>query len=308
MNNFIDLIDHDFSTLNFILNRAKKLKQARADKSKILKNLSGLSLAMIFEKPSTRTRISFELAMKEMGGNVIVLDSNNMQLGRGETISDTARVLGRYCDVLMVRAISHETLEEYVTFSGIPVINGLTNKSHPCQVMADIMTFEEFKGSIQGHTVSWVGDGNNVLNSWMHAATKFDFKLNIACPASRQPDIEVIKNINRNKEMVKLFQNPKEAVNGSSCVVTDTWFSMGDKKLKNPHELFGNYQVNEDLMNKAKRGAIFMHCLPASRGNEVTSSVMEGESAVIWDEVENRLHIQKAILEWCISKKQAIDL
>ena len=300
MNNFIDLIDHDSYTLNQLLNRAKNLKKARRDKRKLLKNLTGFSLAMIFEKPSTRTRISFELAMKEMGGNVIVLDSENMQLGRGETISDTARVLGRYCDVLMVRAISHNTLEEYVSFSGIPVINGLTDKSHPCQVMADIMTFEEFKGSIKDQVVTWVGDGNNVLNSWIHAAAKFNFKLNVSCPSSRTPKKEIIDKVNLNKKVVELIEDPVEAVVNSSCIVTDTWFSMGQKKINKPHEVFGKYQVNEELMSKAKEGAIFMHCLPANRGYEVTSSVIEGGSAVIWEEVENRLHIQKAILEWCI--------
>ena len=265
--------------------------------------LLGRTLAMIFEKPSTRTRISFEVAMTELGGSAIYLDSKSMQMGRGETIKDTARVLSRYLDGIMIRALSHETLTDMAKYSSIPVINGLTNLSHPCQILADIMTFEENKGPIEGKIVSWVGDGNNMANSWIHAASVFNFNLRLACPNGRQPNEKIIKWAKSKDANVEIFKEPIKAVYQADAVVTDTWVSMGDDVLKDPQKVFGNYQVDLDLFNKAKQDAIFMHCLPAHRGEEVTKEIIDGPRSVVWDEAENRLHIQKAILSWAIADK-----
>ena len=265
--------------------------------------LLGRTLAMIFEKPSTRTRISFEVAMTELGGSAIYLDSKSMQMGRGESIKDTAKVLSRYLDGIMIRALSHETLTDMAKYSSIPVINGLTNLSHPCQILADIMTFEENKGPIEGKIVSWVGDGNNMANSWIHAASVFNFNLRLACPNGRQPNEEIIKWAKSKDANVEIFKEPIKAVYQADAVVTDTWVSMGDDVLKDPQKVFGNYQVDLDLFNKAKQDAIFMHCLPAHRGEEVTKEVIDGPRSVVWDEAENRLHIQKAILSWAIADK-----
>ena len=265
--------------------------------------LLGRTLAMIFEKPSTRTRISFEVAMTELGGSAIYLDSKSMQMGRGESIKDTAKVLSRYLDGIMIRALSHETLTDMAKYSSIPVINGLTNLSHPCQILADIMTFEENKGPIEDKIVAWVGDGNNMANSWIHAASVFNFNLRLACPNGRQPNEEIIKWAKLKDANVEIFKEPIKAVYQADAVVTDTWVSMGDDVLKDPQKVFGNYQVDLDLFNKAKQDAIFMHCLPAHRGEEVTKEVIDGPRSVVWDEAENRLHIQKAILSWAIADK-----
>ena len=265
--------------------------------------LLGRTLAMIFEKPSTRTRISFEVAMTELGGSAIYLDSKSMQMGRGESIKDTAKVLSRYLDGIMIRALSHETLTDMAKYSSIPVINGLTNLSHPCQILADIMTFEENKGPIEDKIVAWVGDGNNMANSWIHAASVFNFNLKLACPNGRHPNEEIIKWAKSKDANVEIFKEPNKAVYQADAVVTDTWVSMGDDVLKDPQKVFGNYQVDLDLFNKAKQDAIFMHCLPAHRGEEVTKEVIDGPRSVVWDEAENRLHIQKAILSWSFADK-----
>ena len=265
--------------------------------------LLGRTLAMIFEKPSTRTRISFEVAMTELGGSAIYLDSKSMQMGRGESIKDTAKVLSRYLDGIMIRAVSHETLIDMAKYSSIPVINGLTNLSHPCQILADIMTFEENKGPIEDKIVAWVGDGNNMANSWIHAASVFNFNLKLACPNGRHPNEEIIKWAKSKDANVEIFKEPNKAVYQADAVVTDTWVSMGDDVLKDPQKVFGNYQVDIDLFNKAKQDAIFMHCLPAHRGEEVTKEIIDGPRSVVWDEAENRLHIQKAILSWAIADK-----
>ena len=265
--------------------------------------LLGRTLAMIFEKPSTRTRISFEVAMTELGGSAIYLDSKSMQMGRGESIKDTAKVLSRYLDGIMIRAVSHETLIDMAKYSSIPVINGLTNLSHPCQILADIMTFEENKGPIEDKIVAWVGDGNNMANSWIHAASVFNFNLKLACPNGRHPNEEIIKWAKSKDANVEIFKEPNKAVYQADAVVTDTWVSMGDDVLKDPQKVFGNYQVDLDLFNKAKQDAIFMHCLPAHRGEEVTKEIIDGPRSVVWDEAENRLHIQKAILSWSIADK-----
>ena len=265
--------------------------------------LLGRTLAMIFEKPSTRTRISFEVAMTELGGSAIYLDAKSMQMGRGETIADTAKVLGRYLDGIMIRASKHETLLEMAKHSKIPVINGLTDISHPCQILADIMTFEEKLGDIENKTIAWVGDGNNMANSWIHASKIFNFKLRLACPSVRLPDENVVKWAKDNGANIKIMNDPMEACKDSNAILTDTWVSMGDEKTVNPEKIFNNFQVNDKLFAVAADDAIFMHCLPAHRGQEVSSEIIDGPRSVVWDEAENRLHIQKAILSWAIADK-----
>ena len=265
--------------------------------------LLGRTLAMIFEKPSTRTRISFEVAMTELGGSAIYLDAKSMQMGRGETIADTAKVLGRYLDGIMIRASKHETLLEMAKHSKIPVINGLTDISHPCQILADIMTFEEKLGDIENKTISWVGDGNNMANSWIHASKIFNFKLRLACPSVRLPDENIVKWAMDNGANIKIMNDPMEACKDSNAILTDTWVSMGDENTVNPEKIFNNFQVNDKLFAVAADDAIFMHCLPAHRGQEVSSEIIDGPRSVVWDEAENRLHIQKAILSWAIADK-----
>ncbi len=265
--------------------------------------LLGRTLAMIFEKPSTRTRISFEVAMTELGGSAIYLDAKSMQMGRGETIADTAKVLGRYLDGIMIRASKHETLLEMAKHSKIPVINGLTDISHPCQILADIMTFEEKLGNIENKTISWVGDGNNMANSWIHASKIFNFKLRLACPSVRLPDENIVKWAKDNGANIEIMNDPMEACKDSNAILTDTWVSMGDENTVNPEKIFNNFQVNDKLFAVAADDAIFMHCLPAHRGQEVSSEIIDGPRSVVWDEAENRLHIQKAILSWAIADK-----
>ena len=265
--------------------------------------LLGRPLAMIFEKPSTRTRISFEVAMTELGGSAIYLDAKSMQMGRGETIADTAKVLGRYLDGIMIRASKHETLLEMAKHSKIPVINGLTDISHPCQILADIMTFEEKLGDIENKTISWVGDGNNMANSWIHASKIFNFKLRLACPSIRLPDENIVNWAMDNGANIKIMNDPMEACKDSNAILTDTWVSMGDENTVNPEKIFNNFQVNDKLFAVAADDAIFMHCLPAHRGQEVSSEIIDGPRSVVWDEAENRLHIQKAILSWAIADK-----
>ena len=265
--------------------------------------LLGRTLAMIFEKPSTRTRISFEVAMTELGGSAIYLDAKSMQMGRGETIADTAKVLGRYLDGIMIRASKHETLLEMAKHSKIPVINGLTDISHPCQILADIMTFEEKLGDIENKTIAWVGDGNNMANSWIHASKIFNFKLRLACPSIRLPDANIINWAKDNGTDIEIMNDPIEACKDSNAILTDTWVSMGDENTVNPEKIFNNFQVNDKLFAVAADDAIFMHCLPAHRGQEVTSEIIDGPRSVVWDEAENRLHIQKAILSWAIADK-----
>ena len=265
--------------------------------------LLGRTLAMIFEKPSTRTRISFEVAMTELGGSAIYLDAKSMQMGRGETIADTAKVLGRYLDGIMIRASKHETLLEMAKHSKIPVINGLTDISHPCQILADIMTFEEKLGDIENKTIAWVGDGNNMANSWIHASKIFNFKLRLACPSVRLPDENIINWAKDNGADIEIMNDPIEACKDSNAILTDTWVSMGDENTVNPEKIFNNFQVNDKLFAVAADDAIFMHCLPAHRGQEVTSEIIDGPRSVVWDEAENRLHIQKAILSWAIADK-----
>ncbi len=261
----------------------------------------GETLALLFEKPSTRTRVSFDLAMRQLGGQTLVLNKSDIQLARGETISDTARVLSRFVDAIMLRTGPHAFLLELAENATRPVINGLTDHSHPCQILADVMTFEAHRGNIAGRTIAWVGDGNNVAVSWIQAAAKFGFSLRLACPASLQPPEEEIARAQEEGANITLGEDPHVAVSGADAVVTDTWVSMGDANAAEKRALLAPYQVTPELMAKAAADAIFLHCLPAHRGEEVTAEVIDGPRSVVFDEAENRLHAQKAILAWCFA-------
>jgi len=302
---FLDLDGLDGKTLRRILDMAHAMKRAGKKVPARMKprGIENAVLAMIFEKPSTRTRISFDVAMRQLGGQTLSLNHTDLQLGRGESIADTARVLSRYIDAIMIRANSHATLLELARHATIPVINGLTDKSHPCQVMADIMTFEEHKGPIKDRTVAWVGDGNNVAVSWMQAAARFGFELRIACPDELRPGDDVLDWVKREKGAVVLGNDAKKAVRGADCVVTDTWVSMGDTDGTRRKKILAPFSVDAALMGQAARGAIFMHCLPAYRGHEVAEDVIDGPQSVVFDEAENRLHAQKAILAWCLGAR-----
>jgi ornithine carbamoyltransferase len=296
---FLDLDQLDRETLRGILTRAATMKRGRPFGRKgaveVDRPLDGRVLALVFDKPSTRTRVSFDVAMRQLGGQTLMLNSADLQLGRGETVGDTARVLSRYVDGVMIRTNRHSKLTELAKFATVPVINGLTDDTHPCQIMADVMTFEEHRGDIEGRTVAWCGDGNNVAASWIHAAERFNFKLRLACPKGVAPPKRLLDWAG---ERIRLTISPEEAVRGADCVVTDTWTSMGqDDKDKTP---FVPYQVNERLMALAAKDALFMHCLPAHRGEEVTEGVIDGPQSVVWDQAENRLHAQKGILAWCM--------
>jgi len=263
--------------------------------------LAGKTLAMMFERPSTRTRVSFELAARQLGGEVVVLDHTNTHLGRGETIADTARVLSRYADVIILRATDHAKLQEMAAHAGVPVINGLTDRSHPCQVMADVMTIEERLGDIAGTTVAWSGDGNNMATSLIHAAVQFGFELRLACPKELPPSAAALAWAAERQGRILVGDDPVAAVSGADCVVTDTWVSMGDEAEEaRRRALLEPYRVDAGLMAHAALHAIFLHCLPAHRGDEVTDEVMDGPQSAVWDEAENRLHAQKAILCWCL--------
>jgi ornithine carbamoyltransferase len=261
--------------------------------------LQGKVLAMIFDKPSTRTRISFDVGMRQLGGGTLFLSGAEMQLGRSETLADTARVLSRYVDAIMMRTTDHARLLEMAQFATVPVINGLTDDTHPCQIMADVMTFEEKKGDIAGKRIAWSGDGNNVLHSWLEASARFGFTAAVATPAGSEPDARFIDWARANGGDIEIGNDPAKAAGGADCVVTDTWVSMNQEHRARGHNVFVAYQVNDELMKKAKPDAIFMHCLPAHRGEEVTDEVMDGPQSVVFDEAENRLHAQKGILAWC---------
>jgi ornithine carbamoyltransferase len=294
---FLELIDIPSQELRGMIAAGQAMK-ARRDRH--AQALAGRTLAMIFDRPSTRTRVSFDVAMRQLGGGTIMLTGQEMQLGRGETIADTARVLSRYVDAIVIRTLDHDTLLEVSRHASVPVINGLTRHSHPCQVLADVMTFEEHRGSIRGKTVAWTGDANNVLASWMHAADRFDFCLRVATPPELAPQDRLIEWVKRSGASVHIGSDPEQAVAGADCVVTDTWVSMGDRDGERRHNLLKRYQVNGRLMARAKSDAVFMHCLPAHRGQEVTDDVIDGPQSIVFDEAENRLHAQKGILAWCI--------
>jgi len=306
---FLDLDQVDPKTLRQILDQGKAMKKSRLNGGHDKPHerpLAGKTLAMIFEKPSTRTRVSFEVGMRELGGETIMLGRSDTQLGRGETIADTARVLSRYVDIIMMRTTVEEKLLEMAKYATVPVINGLTDKTHPCQLMADVMTYEEHRGSIRGKSVAWSGDGNNMATSWIHAAVQFDFELRIACPPELTPPADVVQWAEKSKGRIRIGHDPEKLVKDADCVVTDTWVSMGDEDPQSPsaarrHNLLRGYQVDKHLMKQAKKDAIFMHCLPAHRGEEVTADVIDGPQSVVFDEAENRLHAQKSILAWCLS-------
>jgi ornithine carbamoyltransferase len=298
---FLDLAEISKAELRAIIEASRAMKAKLKRKTKSARPLAGKTLAMIFDRPSTRTRVSFDVAMRQLGGESITLTSHDMQLGRGETLADTARVLSRYVDGIMIRTLEHETLIELSEHATVPVINGLTRRSHPCQVLADVMTFEEHRGAIRGRTVAWSGDANNVLTSWMHAAERFEFRLRVATPPELKPKKWLTGWLKTSRAAIVLGDDPEEAVKGADCVVTDTWVSMGDKDGARRHNLLKRYQVNARLMARAKPDALFMHCLPAHRGEEVTDEVIDGPQSVAFDEAENRLHAQKGILAWCFN-------
>jgi ornithine carbamoyltransferase len=300
---FLDLIDIPKRELSGMIAASREMKDRRG--SSASKPLAGKTIAMVFDKPSTRTRVSFDVGIRQLGGESITLTGQEMQLGRGETIADTARVLSRYVDGIVIRTLDHKTVEELAANATVPVINGLTKRSHPCQVMADVMTFEEHRGPIRGRTVAWTGDANNVLVSWMHAADRFDFELRVATPPELKPKKWVLDWIKASGAAIQVGTDPEKAVKGADCVVTDTWVSMGDRSANRRHNLLKRYQVNARLMAKAGTDALFMHCLPAHRGEEVTEEVMDGPQSVVFDEAENRLHAQKGILAWCLESPRA---
>ncbi len=295
---FLDLHRLESKTLRDILARGSKFKKDRGDSKTVL---AGKQLAMIFEQPSTRTRVSFEVGMRQLGGDAIVLERSMSQLGRGESVADTARVLSRYVDAIMLRTTDEKKLLELAEHASVPVINGLTDRTHPCQLMADVMTFEEHRGSIAGKTIAWSGDGNNMAASWIHAAQRFDFALRLACPEELRPPREVLDWAEANGADVSVTADVRAAVEGADAVVTDVWVSMSeDHEVKNLHNLLAPYRVDETVMGYARGDAIFLHCLPAHRGQEVTAGVIDGPQSVVWDEAENRLHAQKGILAWCM--------
>ena len=292
---FLDLDQIEAPKLRAILERAKAFKGGDPARP-----MAGRTLAMIFERPSTRTRVSFEVAAHQLGGNAIILSAAEMQLGRGESIADTARVLSRYVDAIMIRTAAHAKLSELAEHATVPVINGLTDRSHPCQIMADVVTIEQHKGPVRGRTVAWVGDGNNVLTSFIHAAVRFDFELKIATPPELAPAPSALAWAAERQGRIRVGTDPAAAVEGADAVVTDVWVSMGHAEPERRRRLLEPYRVDEALIAQAAEGAIFLHCLPAHRGEETTAGVIDGPQSVVLDEAENRLHAQKAILEWCL--------
>jgi ornithine carbamoyltransferase len=298
---FLDLLKVPARDLRHMLDASSAMKSTRVKGETPEKRpLAGKTLAMIFDRPSTRTRVSFDKAMRELGGDAMMLTGAEMQLGRGETLADTARVLSRYVDAIMIRILDHQAMEELARYATVPVINGLTKQSHPCQAMADILTFEEHRGPIRGRKIAWSGDYNNVLSSWIDAAQRFEFSLEIACPRELQPTPARIEAARALGADVRLGEDPFAAAAGAAAVVSDCWVSMGDEDEGRRHNLLAPYQVNQQLMNAAAKDAIFMHCLPAHRGEEVTDEVIDGPQSVVFDEAENRLHAQRGILAWCL--------
>ena len=306
MKHFLDIHKTDAGALRGMIDHARAMKDARAGQPKGTPDaeqpLAGHMVALIFEKPSTRTRVSFDVGVRQMGGQTMVLSGGDMQLGHGETIADTARVLSRYVDLIMIRTFEEHTLLEMAEHATVPVINGLTNRTHPCQIMADVMTFEEHRGPITGKKVVWTGDGNNVCASFLHAAGQFGFDLTFTGPEVLDPEAEFMDLARSKGSKIEIDRNANRAVQGADLVVADTWVSMHDAQStrERRHNLLRSYQVNEALMADAGEEALFMHCLPAHREEEATSAVMDGPQSVIFDEAENRLHAQKAIMRWCL--------
>lgn len=306
MPHFLNLSDAGADSIAAMIGDAIDRKAARADwpKGKVDGDapLAGRVLAMIFEKSSTRTRVSFDMAIRQLGGTSIVMDAGSMQLGRGETVADTARVLSRYCDAIMIRTDDHAKIEELAKHSSVPVINGLTDASHPCQIMADLLTIIEHGKPLPGLELAWLGDGNNVLHSIVEAAGLMKFNVRIGCPEGYDPDMAFVEEARERGAVITLTRNPAEAARDADVIVADTWISMGQDDGDEKLEAMLPYQVNAKMMEYAKADAIFMHCLPAHRGEEVTDSVIDGPQSVIWDEAENRLHAQKSVLLWCFGK------
>ncbi|MBI5451008.1 MAG: ornithine carbamoyltransferase [Gammaproteobacteria bacterium] len=291
---FLTLLDLSPAELRSLISRAIELKalQQQHQPHELLKNRV---LGMVFEKSSTRTRVSFEVAMTHLGGHAIFLSPRDTQLGRGEPVADSARVLSRMVDVIMIRTFAHDIVETFAQHSQVPVINGLTDLHHPCQLLADIQTYVEQRGDLRGRTVTWIGDGNNMCNSYIHAAAQLDFRLHIACPTGYEPDATLLR---QHQDRITLTTDPNEAARGADLIVTDVWASMGqEEQAHSRQQAFTGFQVNAALMKLAQRDALFMHCLPAHRGEEVTAEVIDGPQSIVWDEAENRLHAQKALLE-----------
>ena len=300
---FLDLFKLEPAQLRAVVDEAKRRKAARGTRpSGALDDdapAAGRTLAMIFERRSTRTRLSFDAAVRQLGGHAHIVDADDLQMGRGETAEDTARTLSRLVDAILIRAESHDELKRFAHASTVPVINGLTNRSHPCQVLSDVMTFEERVGPILGRTVAWVGDGNNVCASWIHAAALFGFALRVACPPQYHPDLMDLAKAAERGGRIEMMADPGAAVSGADAVITDTWVSMGDEDYDRRIAVFEPYQVDAALMAQAAPEAVFMHNLPAHRGEEVDDEVIDGPRSLVWDQVENRIHMQKAILMWC---------
>ncbi|EYD72271.1 ornithine carbamoyltransferase [Limimaricola hongkongensis] len=306
MTHFLDILPTPTADLRQMIDHARAMKDARQGRPRGMRDdetpLEGRMVALIFEKPSTRTRVSFDVGVRQMGGETMVLSGADMQLGHGETIADTARVLSRYVDLIMIRTFEEQTLIEMAENATVPVINGLTNRTHPCQIMADIMTFEEHRGPIKGRKVVWSGDGNNVFASFAHASAQFGFDLVFTGPKPLDPEPEIMEAARAAGANIEIIRDPMAAVEGADLVVTDTWVSMHDPQSakERRHNQLRGYQVNAELMGRAKPDALFMHCLPAHRDDEATSEVMDGPASVIFDEAENRLHAQKAVMRWCL--------
>ncbi|QBX37123.1 ornithine carbamoyltransferase [Brevundimonas sp. S30B] len=300
---FLDIHRLSAEDLRAILDDAHARKQARQGwpKGRVDADAPARDrvLAMVFEKNSTRTRFSFDAAIRQLGGSAIIANAADMQLGRGEPVEDTAKVLSRMVDAVMIRANDHEDVERFARVSTVPVINALTDRSHPCQILADLLTIEEHRGPVKGKTIAWVGDGNNVCHSFMHAAPKLGFTLNVACPAEYHPDL---RDLAKGGDHVHLTSDPREAVRGADVVVTDTWVSMGDQDYEDRLAAFEAYGVDDALMDEAAEDAVFLHCLPAHRGEEVSDAVIDGPRSLVWDEAENRIHAQKAVLAWCFGQ------
>jgi ornithine carbamoyltransferase len=296
---FLDLAEIDKGELRRMIDHAKStklnLKQGIEHKP-----LQGKVLAMIFEKPSTRTRVSFDVGMRQLGGETLLLSGSDMQLGSSETVADTARVLSRYVDIIMIRTMEHERLLEMAEYATVPVINALTDDTHPCQIMADVQTYEEHRGSIEGKTLSWVGDGNNVTHSLMEGAAQFGYSMNIGTPEGSEPEQRYVDWARKNGATINLSHEAEATVKDTDCVITDKWVSMNQEHKARGHNVFQPFQVNAKLMAQAKNDALFMHCLPAKRGEDVTDEVIDGPQSVVFDEAENRMHAQKAIIEWCL--------
>lgn len=304
LRHFTDLSTIPAQDLRSMLDDAAGRK-ARLKAGERTRPLEGKVLAMIFDKPSTRTRVSFDVGMRQLGGETIMLTGAEMQLGRSETIADTAKVLSRYVDAIMIRTTAHDRLIELTENAGVPVINALTDDTHPCQIMADLLTFEEHRGPVAGRTFAWTGDGNNVLHSLMEAAARFSFNVNVAVPQGSEPMQKYVDWARGNGANVTFFPTAEEAVRDVDCVVTDAWVSMNQEHRARGHNVFLPYQVNAELMARARPDALFMHCLPAHRGEEVTDEVIDGPHSVVFDEAENRLHAQKAVLAWCLGAENA---